>query len=36
MKNYVTPEIEVISVDALGALIASTGDIDVNVENGFF
>ena len=37
MKNtYVTPEVEVISVDAANVLDASTGDIDINVEADFF
>lgn len=37
MKNaYVTPEVEVISVGAASALDASTGDIDINVGEGFF
>ena len=36
MRNYATPEIEVVSAEALDVLTASTGDIDVNVEEGFF
>ncbi len=36
MKNYVAPEVEVISADALLTVGVSTGDIDVNVEDGFF
>ena len=36
MKNYVTPEIEVIAADALDALTVSIGDVDVNVGEGFF
>ena len=38
MKNYTTPELEVISADALEVLNGSigSGDIDVNVGNGFF
>lgn len=36
MKNYTTPEIEVIKADAAGALVVSIGDVDVNVGDGFF
>ena len=37
MKNtYLTPEVEVISVDAAHVLDISIGDVDVNVEEGFF
>ena len=38
MKNYVAPEIEVIKADALEVLNQSiaTGDVDVNVGEGFF
>ena len=37
MKNtYVTPEVEVISVDAVNVLDISIGDVDVNVGDGFF
>ena len=36
MRNYVAPEIEVIAADAAGALTVSSGDIDVNVGDGFF
>ena len=36
MKNYVTPEIEVIKADALQVLEISIGDVDVNVGDGFF
>ena len=36
MKNYVTPEIEVIKADALQVLDISIGDVDVNVGDGFF
>lgn len=36
MKNYIAPEIEVIKADALETLSASIGDIDVNVDGGFF
>ncbi len=36
MKNYVAPEIEVISADALQVLDISIGDVDVNVGDGFF
>lgn len=36
MKNYVTPEIEVIKADALQMLTVSIGDVDVNVGDGFF
>ena len=36
MKNYVTPEIEVIKADALQALTVSIGDVDINVGDGFF
>ena len=36
MKNYVTPEIEVIKADAAGALVVSIGDVDVNVGDDFF
>lgn len=37
MKNiYATPEIEVVKVDSLETLTVSIGDIDVNIENGFF
>ena len=36
MKNYATPEIEVIKADALQVLTVSIGDVDVNVGDGFF
>ena len=36
MKNYVTPEIEVIKADATNVLGISIGDVDVNVGDGFF
>ena len=37
MKNiYVSPEVEVISVDAVNVLDISIGDVDVNVGDGFF
>ena len=36
MKNYVTPEFEVIKADALQVLTVSIGDVDVNVGDGFF
>ena len=37
MKNiYVSPEVEVISVDAVNVLDISIGDVDVNVGEGFF
>ena len=36
MKNYIAPEIEVVSIDALGVLDVSIGDVDVNVGDGFF
>lgn len=36
MKNYTTPEIEVIKADVAGALAVSIGDVDVNVGDGFF
>ncbi len=38
MKNYAAPEIEVIKADALEVLDQSigSGDIDVNVKDGFF
>lgn len=37
MKNiYVSPEVEVISVDAASVLDISIGDVDVNVGEGFF
>ena len=37
MKNkYVTPDLEVIGAEASTALNVSTGDIDVNVGDGFF
>lgn len=36
MKNYTTPEIEVIKADALDVLAISIGDVDVNVGDGFF
>ena len=36
MKNYVTPEIEVIKADALQVLDISIRDVDVNVGDGFF
>ena len=36
MKNYTTPEIEVIKADAAGSLAVSIGDVDVNVGDGFF
>ena len=36
MKNYTTPELEVISADAIDVLTVSIGDVDVNVDDGFF
>ena len=36
MKNYIAPEIEVIKADASQVLTISTGDVDVNVSEGFF
>ena len=36
MRNYATPEIEVVSADALDVLAVSIGDVDVNVGDGFF
>lgn len=37
MKNtYVSPELEVVSADALSVLSFSVGDVDVNVGEGFF
>lgn len=37
MKNtYISPEIEVISADELQVLSVSIGDVDVNVDDGFF
>ena len=36
MKNYITPEIEVIEADALELLKVSTGDVEVNVGGDFF
>lgn len=37
MKNtYATPEIEVVSAEALSVLSFSVGDVDVNVGEGFF
>ena len=36
MKNYVAPELEVISVDALNVINVSIGDVDVNVGDDFF
>lgn len=36
MRNYATPEIEVVSADALDVLTISIGDVDVNVGDGFF
>ena len=37
MKNkYVSPDVEVVSAEALEALTISVGDVDVNVEEGFF
>lgn len=36
MRNYSTPEIEVVSADALDVLTISIGDVDVNVGDGFF
>ena len=37
MKNtYISPEIEIISADALRVLSVSIGDVDVNVGDGFF
>ncbi len=35
-NNYTSPEVEVISADALQALTVSIGDVDVNVGDGFF
>ena len=36
MKNYVTPEIDVIKSDAPQVPTVSIGDVDVNVGDGFF
>lgn len=37
MKNiYVSPEVEVISIDTTNVLTVSIGDVDVNVGEGFF
>lgn len=36
MKNYTTPELEVISADAIDVLTVSIGDVDINVGDGFF
>lgn len=38
MKNYIAPEIEVIKAEELAVLSQSvaTGDVDVNVSEGFF
>ena len=36
MKNYTAPELEVISADAIDVLTVSIGDVDVNVDDGFF
>ncbi len=37
MKNtYASPQVEVISTDALNVLQVSIGDVDVNVGEGFF
>ena len=37
MKNvYVTPEAEVISAESLELLTVSIGDVDINVDDGFF
>ena len=36
MKNYVSPELEVIKADSLDVLAISIGDVDVNVDDGFF
>ena len=37
MKNtYSAPQAEVISAEALELLTISTGDVDVNVGDGFF
>ena len=36
MKNYTTPEIEVIKAEELATLNVSIGDVDVNVGDGFF
>ena len=36
MKNYTTPELEVISADAIDVLAVSIGDVDINVGDGFF
>ena len=35
-NNYIAPEVEVISADALQVLDISIGDVDVNVGDGFF
>ncbi len=34
--TYTSPEVEVISADALELLAVSNGDIDVNIGDGFF
>ncbi len=36
MKNYTSPDLELISVEALSATNISTGDIDVEVGKDFF
>ncbi len=37
MKNtYVAPELEVMPTGDVSLLIASSGDIDVNIGDGFF
>lgn len=37
MKNkYVSPDVEVVSAEALEVLALSIGDVDVNVGDGFF
>lgn len=36
MKNYTAPELEVIKAEELSLLALSTGDIDVNIGDGFF
>jgi hypothetical protein len=37
MKNYTTPEIELIKAESLSALVVSSiGDVDINVNDDFF
>lgn len=36
MKNYSSPEIEVVSAEATDVLTVSIGDVDVNVGEDFF